>query len=97
MGEGGRVIRQLDCEEQRIEDLYLDAIRTGVAERDAARARVRELEAREAALVAALRELRRPIICSIFGVPEEEVKRLVGIIDAALVAAPATAGGEAEG
>jgi hypothetical protein len=37
-----------------------------------------------ARLRAALTELRRPVLCSIFGVPSEEVTRLLGIIDAAL-------------
>ena len=46
-----------------------------MAERDEALARV-------AALETVLLALRRPIICSIFGMPKEEIERLVLLIDA---------------
>lgn len=43
-----------------------------------------KLRARIAELEAVVRELRRPIICSIFGIPREEIERLVGVIDGVL-------------
>ncbi len=49
-----------------------------------------------ALLEAALREVRRPIICSIFGMPDEEVSRLVTLIDSTLKGRPEISEPEAE-